>query len=691
LWINRTWVPPSQVHLSADKMVYTFDAKLDAQDGGGTLQGHINFASDPTPHGILVHNAASVFAIQLQSYATEYSFSVSANAGAVYSSGKHDLSWDVNSPAWKNATWENNAGIFAYDVASTSDPVLGDIDVIEVGITDNKSASPSVPPSYDCGLFMAQSPLGFTAVFAEEGESSNDFKLNVSDSTLIPSAPPGRSPSAVKSVFAQQSLLVFDATGSTFVGAYLDKNNNCYAIKGQALLPAVTTATQPFTTVPPVQGAFPTMSSANNPSLTITGLLNLNPMMQDSSGQWYDSVSRKAMSDFHDGILTFMDSDLHSTFVGGSPPPLEPEVRSILNSDPVKNPLFYKKLQVPYLVSALSGSTQPSAALLNGARAAKMLKDLPANDPVYKAQSTALYALRWKQMYPIMQLYLDDQQNHDYTAQIKAAGQYLQNDLASRIQGIPDPTGGQAKSLKQAQQEIAVLQDWAISHKLYWAFILMYYCQTHYLPLLQAKMASGTLSANVAMEIKTLGATFGILEGNAINPNGQSFQASFNDMIRAFNLTVILPQFVDAEGNSSDYNEIIDAIMQQFVASYSNDKTIQDEVATVTALLSDQQAIQNFINMLVVASRMTASMTSWSAMVSNMRVVAQDSNWYKKLANGAGKLGSFMRLMVVASVIMPLLTGGGWQSMTAKQRAWVVTDATQLFVTFTVKIAQGRI
>ncbi|KAJ3503344.1 hypothetical protein NLJ89_g8481 [Agrocybe chaxingu] len=336
LWINNSWIPPENVNISADKMVYTFTGSLNEQDGGGVIHGQMNFLSSS---GLLIHNNKDVYAILLQPYATTYSIAVSANAGAVFSSGKSELTWDVTSSSWKNATWEADAGLLAFDTVSNDDPVEP-MQVVELGITDNKSASPSVPPAFDFGLPAKESPGQYSAVFQENTDMTSYLVVRVLDPAVIPPPSSKRASSDVSSLFPLLLFINFDSMGDTFVGAYADAKQKVYAIKGQhtpsmissqrsfiasALLssdtlpesidkPISTAPPSGFTSVEPIRGPFPTLSSPSS-NLNLVGLLNLSPMRQDADGQWYDAVTKLMLKDFECGILNFMDEELYHTFI----------------------------------------------------------------------------------------------------------------------------------------------------------------------------------------------------------------------------------------------------------------------------------------------------------------------------------------------------------------------------------------
>lgn len=93
-------------------------------------------------------------------------------------------------------------------------------------------------------------------------------------------------------------------------------------------------------------------------ALQIAGLINLNPMVQDDKDitGYRDAVAQKAMEDFHDLIIYFMDEDLRKTFVRQTVPALSEAIRQVAEDDKGtgKNREFYQKLQVPYIVSMLA-------------------------------------------------------------------------------------------------------------------------------------------------------------------------------------------------------------------------------------------------------------------------------------------------------------------------------------------------
>jgi hypothetical protein len=215
--------------------------------------------------------------------------------------------------------------------------------------------------------------------------------------------------------------------------------------------------------------------------------------------------------------------------------------------------------------------------------------------------------------------------------------------------------------------------------------MLYYYATVHYLPLLQAKQSSGALSQMVSIEIKTLSAVMGVLEGNRINPDGQSFQEAFMDIIRAFQLTIILPQFVDAEGNRTDFIEMIHQVLVEFLDKYSNFDVVKQQVVEITTLLGEQGAIDKLMDMLAVANRTSAALTGWAGICTTMEgLIGSDS----KLRKLAGALGSFMRIFAVVSIIMPLSAAGGWSAMGPNQRGTIVTTCVGLFVTVSIKFVQ---
>lgn len=193
-------------------------------------------------------------------------------------------------------------------------------------------------------------------------------------------APESRAKLTVKSGFPKIFTVAFSSLGDSFEGAYRDKNDNVYAIKGtiiddldddedssaQSLVSALASEAmeRPFENMFAFLDGSLSYSSQRkaeaDTKLQLSAISSNNPMVADSKdpSRYVDAVAQAAMRDFYDIMLYYMDEDLRKLFISASPPTLTSEIKSIAESDRVKNAAFYKRLQVPYLTSMLANCTR---------------------------------------------------------------------------------------------------------------------------------------------------------------------------------------------------------------------------------------------------------------------------------------------------------------------------------------------
>ncbi|TPX14613.1 uncharacterized protein E0L32_005305 [Thyridium curvatum] len=408
-----------------------------------------------------------------------------------------------------------------------------------------------------------------------------------------------------------------------------------------------------------------------------------------------DTVAAVANQDFHNVICYFMDSDIHTTFVSSSPTTLDSSIQAIA-TDSSDNAAFYKKMQVPYVVSSLGRSTLAEGKQCNAVRAELQLKDIPSNSPIYKRHSDAFYRYRWMQKFPGVQAYLDDQANTDYASAMAKAADAMKVNVTNVSKGVngQDPEEA-AKNLQAALDDIDSLCQWATSQKLFYAFNLYYWGVTYYLPQLYAQTANGAVSASVSRTLKKLTTILGVLEGNKQNPNGNSFQQAFNGVIQVFQMQAIIPQFVDADGNSKDIDDISQQVLQQFYEQNigSSDPDLVKEAQIAQQLASNSATRKSFMANLATSMRMAGSLGSWAAVVQSFKDFNQRSGWYQKLTNAADVMATFMRVTCAALLVLPMIgkLGGGWSAMSTSQKVAWTTSCAALAVTFFIKGVQGAL
>ncbi|KAJ6263322.1 hypothetical protein Dda_1885 [Drechslerella dactyloides] len=729
---NDGWIHGGDINVSSDCHIYS----INTTDANGRKLGfYLDFADPLAPIGSLT-TPYGIYHLALQPFAVQFDVSISLNTGAYYSTDTSKFIWDATSDAWKNAQWIPKSMVFSYDTVTKPNPFGKPVLVNEVSFKDSED------PSHPFELTKDDYPLKYSAIV--DGKIEDDavyMSVTVAADGDVPPPTPSRSTQAVKSVYPNLSTFKFDEFGDSFTGAYkVPDSDTVYAVTGVGIIgyvagvpdsierPPVALAarnmpmavSQPegcagenlatvlgtfngavasdvprskpsfSTNIKPAKTGFhPSALEASDSNLIVNGLLGLDPMMpspEGSTSKFYDAVSDIANQDFNDIICYYMDEDIRTTFVRAGPYNIsDPGVLRIAN-DSNMNAEFYKTLQVPYVTASLSGATNiKEAPYCNGLRAQKQLQDQPANSPIYKRHSDALYRNRYLQRFPIIQDYLNDQSETDYTAIMQSAAATMKQELTSRAQGISDP-----KALADALADIDALLKWATDNKLYWAFNLYYYCEHFFIPTLYAQSVNGRYSNNISIKLKTLSSTFGMLEGSETNPDGKTFQQAFNDLLRVFQMTSIIPQLVDLDGFAGDFDSILKAMLQQFYNdNISNpDPKIAEQAALAKALLEDDKARQGFYNNIISAMRLASALSSWSYIVKVFGNFNEAATWYKGLVNAGEMASSFMMFACGIMLIMCTL-GPTWSTMTAEQRVNFVTTAVLVVLVFAIKIAQG--
>ncbi|KAI8298950.1 Jerky protein-like protein-like [Colletotrichum sp. SAR11_240] len=680
--LNHEWINPDHITVSANHRVYT----LKTQDGDGNpFNMHIDFTQLSRPVGH-IETADGYLAMTLEPYALSFNVNVSANAGAGYDSATNTLTWDENSTQWKAANWEQNSMIFSYDTVAVKSPFGSPILINEVSFEDTKTARN--------GKTM---PACVTTI----------------KPAFVMSPPTVRTSDTIKSVFPQDSIFQFDELGVNFTGAYRITQDGStppvYAVVGTGVMPVNQVTTREATNksrslfetkITPYPRIFSMSRNDISSSLPITGLLNNDPMSPSTTDPtgYVDTVSQTANQDFHDIVCYYMDPDIHTTFISATPTVLSDSTVQAIATDSPDNAAFYKTLQVPYVTSILGNSTLPEGKQCNAVRSNAQLRELPANSPIYQRQSDALYRHRFLQLFPAIQSYLDDQANTDYAALIASAGATMAADIKAKAAGIvpsnPQDVKAAADALTSALADLQSLQDWATSQKLFYAFELYWYCENYFLPVLIAQSADGSLSASVARTMKKLTLIFGVLENGQQNPNGKSFTEAFNDLVRLFQMSSIIPQFVDPNTTSGDLDSLEKEMLQQFYHDNisSSDPNVVQEAQNAQQLAADDTLRRNFFNSLATSMAFGGSLGSWATIAQLNQEFLDAAGWYKKLVNAAGLTSTFLRTSCIAFMIMPMLNAfGGWGGMSATQKAtWAIT-AADLGLTFLVKTIQGAL
>ncbi|QVM12539.1 hypothetical protein D8B26_007162 [Coccidioides posadasii str. Silveira] len=683
-------IGPQDVTLSTSTKTYTFSTTLDLDVDGERqkvpVAGYVNFESR-VPAGHLEINCRLFKATFIPS-PLYFQVKISHNAGAYRSSADNSLKWDTGSGEWANATWESSL-VFGYRVVIQDDPIMPR-KFIENFFHD-KASDPET-------LLELKNGIGYSCIM------QGDIMQTTTSS--VPPPPGERANQPVRSAFPDLFVVKFEDFGGTFNGAYewKDQGNDTshvYAVSGKVDLP--------------VSSALPLLASGKNkkqasslfdflenreksintadPPLEVTTLLNNDPMKWvPEIGEYRDEAASRAMEDFYEIIKYYLDEDLRKTFISATPIILPDKVKAIADDHP-DNYIFYKKLQVPYLTTVLGTSTLDEGAVCNAKRAEKLLGSLPTDDEVYKRHSSALYRMHYLEMFPSTRDFLDDQQNKNYSSDIDNIANVLKNRLAETSEDLKPTNPDYEADLAKAQADIENLAAWAKRKKLYWAYMVLYWVEFSAIPQWYSQYINGTLSESVGRQIKKLNSIFGTVENDQVNTaeGGRSFMEAFNDAVRLFQMSSIIPQLVDLDRNSSDYDSLVKAALYEFWEKNKNSSTpeIAQQAELAKQLFENDQLRRNFQLSLRSAQALAGGFASWSVLMGKWENIVTETGWYKALGSRArGLFTTIQTLSAAAMIAMPFFTGG-WSEMSDAQRASWVMSIVGLVGGLGFRIARG--
>ncbi|KAK5993804.1 hypothetical protein PT974_07241 [Cladobotryum mycophilum] len=662
-------IDPSDIALSASTKAYTFDTKIDIDVDGEkqpvSVSAYFSFQAD-TPGGHLEVNGR-IFRATLDPKPLTFKSKLSHNAGARWNSGESRLVWDTESKDWDNAIWEETLD-FAYCTATVDDP-WEPVKVIENYFTD-KSTNP--PTEFN----LTKDQRGIYSCTVKNNDETKKAHLETFNKSEM-EPPVTRKNSNTRSAFPHVLLIEFDPWGMHFDGAYKYREGveeHVYAISGDIDIEdtslSVISALASRQHALPAHSVFDFLSDANGPDdfigrppLAIQGLLNNDPMEWDpKEKQYHDVVAKEAMNDFFDIVKYYLDEDLRKTFVSATPVKLHPKLKAIADDDP-NNHVFYKKLQVPYLTAVLAQSTLPDGEKCNGKRANKLLSDLPVDDPVYKRHSTKLYRMHYLEMFPNTREYLSDQYNTSHAEDVKAMAATLKTNIAKSSEDAATHNPDYEKDLARAQADIDSLADWAQSKRLWWAFRLLYWVEKVSLPLWYAQYNGGGLSASIGREIKKLNSIFGVLEDDQVNKEegGRSFMQAYNEAIRLFQMTSIIPTLVDIDGNSSEFDTLVKACLREFWERNKNspNSKMVEQAAFAIELYRNNDLRNKMIAGYKRAQILAGGLNNWGVMVRRWEDIVGNSKWFLKLGSKGQKLLRTVQITAAVVILgLPLFPGG---------------------------------
>ena len=229
---------------------------------------------------------------------------------------------------------------------------------------------------------------------------------------------------------------------------------------------------------------------------------------------------------------------------------------------------------------------------------------------------------------------------------------------------------------------------WAIDRKLFWAFNLYYHLTTYWLPVLEAKLKDGHLAQDVTQQIRAYSSLFTILEGNVVNPNGQTFNQTFLSTVRAYQLSVVLPQYVDYLGDPDAYTWILDSVLTSFLEKHRSEPGIDQYMSDIAELKANRQLMQSFITIMRDSINLSGPGAAWEKIVTTFEVRCQ-----KQLAtvtNVLRKCNVVAALTAVAGFAL-VLHYDSFDVMTTMEKVQFIALSTGVFANILIFMARGII
>ncbi|NJK31088.1 MAG: hypothetical protein HC927_01000 [Deltaproteobacteria bacterium] len=426
-----------------------------------------------------------------------------------------------------------------------------------------------------------------------------------------------------------------------------------------------------------VQAGSPTTAAAET-ELSVYTLMNMSQYAKDQNGNWYDAVQQAAMGDFYEILQYYMDPSLRSEFLSPNPPVLDPKVKSIaetLGADGEKPRDWYQELSIPYLTNALSTFSDPYAATLNANRAQKILTQRTAIASVYEAQIPLLYSLEWENIGGInadMPKFLADQRANKtkYNPLIDEDAERWKQQVRESIVDVDGNIDGLIEIIDTLSAKAKEGYFWA--YKFFRVATLPSALQQ--LRMISLSPSTGLDGSAFSRRIQTNCAVLNILD-----PSG-TFVREYTSVIQLFQVANILPELIDYAGDLSEYDFILESILQAFVAEYidSTDPEFQQRAEEVQKLLEDDQ-ISTFLDLFRGLAASIPGVVTWDRLMT--KFVAKAHSWQKVLGGVGVATIKLLALAVSAAALAGFVYGVlKWSELDAQQKTATVSSGFRFLV-----------
>jgi len=424
---------------------------------------------------------------------------------------------------------------------------------------------------------------------------------------------------------------------------------------------------------------------------TMPGLMTMSPFTKNAKGEWSDAVQSAVTDDLGRIMHSYIPRDMwHLLFPTLQQPTLQGELSIVANSpvpgvdDPAA---WYRSLATAVMTSGMAEGSDDNCRNMNGPRARQWLKSQTGSSKVYYAHSQKLFAYRWREKFPEIEMYLDDQQvnGKGYASQIDAKVTSSIKDI--KVNVAQDPSDPDLKD--KLISKVVEAGTYAKENQLYWAFAFFTY-----------NTAPGIL-ANIAQAMSTdEGSNDGteltrLFQKNVslltiLDPSG-FFARQYTSTINIFLATNILPSMYDL-ADTSENVDIIKQYLRSFVDKNikNDDKRIADATAQIQALLNDREIDKILHDSIKTLKSLSAiAQDAMSLPFVATRFTKWFSGKFPRFAKGADLIGGTLIGGIVGLSVYSLVGHfKRWDKLSDEEKAQTIVTTTQFGLQIVSAIVQ---
>lgn len=442
-----------------------------------------------------------------------------------------------------------------------------------------------------------------------------------------------------------------------------------------SLLPALLA----FKDAGPGISAASVLLTGSDPALTITTLQAMNPYTQNEAGAWYDQVQQAVTQGLQGIMNSYIPSDMWNMLFHTEQPVLTGDLATAAATavPNVSNPAaWYQSLATAVMTQGLANGDDDNCRNMNGPRAAAWLKKQVSTSNVYYTHGQVLFKLKWQELFPLTNDFLDDQNNNaaTYSPLIDQQIQLSIQDVNANV--APDPSDPDL--IPDLIKELQDTGNYAKQNNLYWA---MYYYVYNTSPGLMANIGIQLTMDTGSTDSSALSRLFqmNVAVLTALDPSGY-FAKQYTKTLNIYLATNILPSMFGFDGDLMNYT-VVRQYLEAFVSGNLNNENadIAKAANDINEFLSDKDAAL----MLQACIDFVTNSAEWNQMGMKLPYVANEwlANFQKNYPtwNKVGSaLGIFLTVgMAGFNIYYMIQTFKKWDELSTAQQDQITESAVQ--------------